>query len=518
MSTFENVCRVWGSWFPGSAYLCTEEEPAEPGLAAPTTAETLSTSTDDELAVVARPGDVELGELGEDDAMMMHGADEPGATQPSSGKNAPSDLSVSAIFVYGLAALLSFGGDEEAIRILMTNRYVAIVLLLMTVVFPMSDTYTDVALTIDWLQPDSPDRWYGRISASILCVASIVPACFMLAVETELGRNLRAARLYDPGNGRFHPMLGFVLSVTQTRLPVTAALQMYDIARNGVHDKYTTPPVNWDGGSSFSAGAFFERFGDGTSAVLMQKMFELLCESIAEIFLQTYKLAHDYFAKDLAPGKLLAGSIVVGLCTFAFGVAGTILNREQFTTKALAMLYFLASLVARFAVMIALFIEFGKWGVAFVVVGFGSRIAMTYKRIGRAGESEWVKVGFVFGVFDYALLLFLPIGSKVASGGAHEKLITLNGVAIEPLVEDKLVSPWALRNLALTLVENGIAWLCVLAIDSDLDVSSRAFALFGLLPMALMPALLGATRRAARLRPAEELEPADEEDGRLRVV
>ena len=248
------------------------------------------------------------------------------------------------------------------------------------------------------------------------------------------------------------------------------------------------------------------RFGDGTSAVLMQKMFELLCESIAEIFLQTYKLAHDYFAKDLAPGKLLAGSIVVGLCTFAFGVAGTILNREQFATKALATLYFLASLVARFAVMIALFIEFGKWGVAFVVVGFGSRIAMTYKRIGRAGESEWVKVGFVFGVFDYALLLFLPVGSKFSNGGAHEKLITLNGVAIDPLVEDKLVSPWALRNLALTLVENGIAWLCVLAIDSDLDVSSRAFALFGLLPMALMPALLGATRRAARLRPAEELE------------
>ena len=129
MSTFEGVCRVWASWFPGSAGLCTEEGPglcteegpAEPGLAAPTTAETLSTSTDDELAVVARPGDVELGELGEDGA-ETRGADEPGAMQPSSGNNAPSDLSVSAIFVYGLAVLLSFGGDEEALRVLTTNR------------------------------------------------------------------------------------------------------------------------------------------------------------------------------------------------------------------------------------------------------------------------------------------------------------------------------------------------------------------------------------------------------------
>ena len=100
MSTFEGVCRVWASWFPGSAGLCTEEGPAEPGLAAPTTAETLSTSTDDELAGVARPGDVELGELGED------GAETRGAVFAPARLAAAMSSAAGLRWIAGLAAAL----------------------------------------------------------------------------------------------------------------------------------------------------------------------------------------------------------------------------------------------------------------------------------------------------------------------------------------------------------------------------------------------------------------------------
>ena len=59
MASFETVCRVWGGWFPGSSYLCTEEEPAEPGLMArpPRTA-----GVDDRVVELKRPLGIVLNE------------------------------------------------------------------------------------------------------------------------------------------------------------------------------------------------------------------------------------------------------------------------------------------------------------------------------------------------------------------------------------------------------------------------------------------------------------------------
>ena len=115
-----------------------------------------------------------------------------------------------------------------------------------------------------------PDRWYGRISDvdHPLRARLAHPRVLHARRRDAVGARSSAARLYDPRSGRFHPMLGFVLSVTQTRLPVTAALQMYDKLARTVHARTRRP--RWRGtAAAVSPRAHSSaRFGDGTSAVL----------------------------------------------------------------------------------------------------------------------------------------------------------------------------------------------------------------------------------------------------------
>ena len=409
--------------------------------------------------------------------------------------SSPSEWSVTAIFVYGFRLLISLGNDEKALRVLTQNIWIAIALLIMSIAFPLADTYTDVHLTYDWLKSDD-DFWYGKISLAILCVHPFVTAFWMLAVESKFGSVFWHAKAFDFESGMFHPILGFVLTVTQLRLPFTALLQIFDVWHNGVHDKYMTTPVKAD--QKLDQNEFLRRFTRGYSGLLMLKMYELLGESMPEMLLQTFKLAIDFFDKDIMPDALLVGSILVGLCTFSFGVTGMLLNREQLATRLLATLYFLTSLVARVAVLIVLFIEFGKWTITFVVFAFVARVFMTYSRVNpRYGETG---VFLLFGIFDYVLLLFLPLGSKVAFGSAIQRIVTLNGVSVEPLVEDKLTSPWALRNFVLTLAENAVGWMCVFFVDFENIPHFGFFALFGILPMVSR----GASREPESRGPARE--------------
>ena len=96
---------------------------------------------------------------------------------------------------------------------------------------------------------------------------------------------------------------------------------------------------------------------------------------------------------------------------------------------------------------------------------------------------------------DYALLLFLPVGSKVASGGAHQKLARSRR-------RDRTARRGQARisvgfwQLGADARRERNPWLCVLAIDSD-PTCRRARSLFGLLPTALMPPARGDAPQAA---------------------
>ena len=269
--------------------------------------------------------------------------------------------------------------DEAAIARLMKHRVVAISFLATSIFLPVSDTISDVVLTYEWLQHDSGDEWFGKVSLAILCVSTFMPAVLLFFFESHGFGNFNG-KLYDWDTHIFNPVFGIVLSITQMRLPVMAALSAYDIAINGVSDLYIKGPAERD----FSGpDSLAQAIASGASGILFIKMFELLCETTAELTLQFYKNSYDYFVKDEAPPFLLKFSIGISLSTMAFGCAGTFLNLEHMPTKICATCYFLSCLVARFAVMPSLFIEFGKPAFGWVVGAFCLRIGMTCARVHR---------------------------------------------------------------------------------------------------------------------------------------
>ena len=409
------------------------------------------------------------------------------AEPPDGGVVEFSDTSALAIIALGCKVLFSLGADEDAMKKLSQNRIFAICQLMCSVALPIADSVSDVLLTVEWLTGDQ--RWYGRVSLSILIVSELLPAGVFFCAESEFFDRvpLFRAPVYDWESKRFNPFLGVVISMTGMRLPANAAIQIYEIATNGVGDEYIL--------SAGERGVGAETFLTGATGIMCLKCFELLCETTSELFLQTYKGGHDHFVKDEEPSRLLKMSISISLCTLASGVAGAQLNLEQFMTKALATVYLLACLVARFAVMVSMFVAFGKNALGFALGAYFLRVCMTVTRIGvGGGESGILNVA---GIFDHILIFFLPLGTR-----KNEVPLSIWGPTESPVVKDKLTSPWALGNLALTIVESAIGWTCILRADSLIPFFE--FVRFGLVPTGIMLAALPLTYASAYFCPAAE--------------
>ena len=196
-----------------------------------------------------------------------------------------------------------------------------------------------------------------------------------------------------------------------------------------------------------------------------------------------------------------------------------LLNKERFPTKLLATVYCLAGLIARLAVLTAVFVEFGFNGLYLAIPAYCLRIVMAYVREWKNVKNQygefWVKhsrgneytfIGFQFlFVFDHVLTFILPFGKKVEND-RWKHTIALHGAQENPIVYDKLLSPFALGNLALTLLENGVGWLCVCLIDSDANVTMWYFYTCGLGMMGLMLVALPLPYASAEMKEEEEEE------------
>lgn len=279
------------------------------------------------------------------------------------------------IFAALFRVIITLGTDQESLEVITRNRTIACAVICSSVLLPLADTFSDILLTVEWLGAGekSSDFFFGQMSLAILVVSALVTSIAMFGIECDgLAFDVNPGYWYNSESGFFHPVLGLLLSITDVRLPVVAALQIGDIIRHGVDDKYLVGPAEAPdrelGGKA--ATEMFRMFTPGASIVMALRLFELLGETILELLLQTYKASVEYFRQGVAPSLVLRVSIVVSFLTLAIGIVTTLLNLERFPTKLLATIYCLECLVARFAVLTALFVEFGYGGLYFTCVAY----------------------------------------------------------------------------------------------------------------------------------------------------
>ena len=244
-----------------------------------------------------------------------------------------------------------------------------------------------------------------------------------------------------------------------------------------------------------------------------------------------YKAAFEYFVFAIVPELLLQVSITISCLTLAFGIVATLLNDEKFLTKLLATVYCLVSLIARFAVFTAMFVEFGYTALSLIIPAYFLRIVMAIAREQESAFKEFFKRKYVSNllgystllIFDHALTFILPFGKR-----HHPEIVNwqenwnlaLQGAQNYPIVEEKLMSPFALGNLALTLLENSVGWLCVCLVDSGSKTTANVtmwyFYMCGLLMMGLMLVTLALTYACSREFPAK-INVSDMQDHQLKA-
>ena len=358
---------------------------------------------------------------------------------------------------------------------------------------------SDLALTWIWLSPGSDDLWWGRMSLAILIVSTLLPSVWLLLIDITVYDRSKGC-LYNAETATFYPAVGFALSITALRIPVVACIQIHDIVVNGVDDIYVDGPTGAQGRGEDLRSLFLR----GRSAILLLKMFELLCETVSELFLQSYKTLFDYFEKGESPDAILVVSMSISICTLTFGLTGVFLSLEDVATQTLAMLYLTLALVVRYQVVIIMFIKFQRQALAFVAIMFVARVIMTQARVldkqtakrglfkpwRLSADTRQVLMFMGLGIFDDILPFFLPLGSHDEAEGS-KGLIAIRGADQQPTVDGKLTSRWARRNLALTLAENAVGWCCVFFLESGPSVSLYFLGLTGFLPTALMFVVLG---------------------------
>lgn len=120
----------------------------------------------------------------------------------------------------------------------------------------------------------------------------------------------------DPGHAehrKFDPWVGFLLTITNLRLPVTALLDSFQILSKGISPDDTKSPKH----------QAIDKIFTGASNIVFLKVFEIMFETVPELLLETYIAAYQYFIQDKESGSVDAVLIVavcIGLLSLSTGI------------------------------------------------------------------------------------------------------------------------------------------------------------------------------------------------------
>eukprot|EP00929_Paragymnodinium_shiwhaense_P062447 TRINITY_DN31174_c0_g1_i8.p1 TRINITY_DN31174_c0_g1~~TRINITY_DN31174_c0_g1_i8.p1 ORF type:complete len:395 (-),score=11.29 TRINITY_DN31174_c0_g1_i8:55-1239(-) len=223
------------------------------------------------------------------------------------------------------------------------------------VVFPLMDTYSDIAVSASWMQ-DRHLRFYGCLNTGVLAFGLAVQM-YRNCCHLDILRGLQ--NLSDYHRGRFHPVTGCVLTLTTLRMPIVACLDSIKIV-SGDEDPVNEQIYRW-------------------SAII-----EMLFEAMPQLYLQAYVMALRVLVHRYQPSVLDVGSLAMSLTLLIHGLvierqkaddsALELFRNSSTTLLCLTMLYGGFTKVSRCAVHVAVFLHLG-WRAWFFV---GAMLLIVY--------------------------------------------------------------------------------------------------------------------------------------------
>ena len=351
------------------------------------------------------------------------------------------------------------------------KRYwiVAIVLVIATAV-KVLDTVSDVLVTVNWWRNDGQEnsrRDYARFSAGILAVSTGVSLGFSVFGASEL----------QISGSWFIVILFFLFHLNVEPWTVIVWLDVWTGRK---------PPE-----AVFKTVGLERSFGENRLIWKFLKGLEFILEAAPEITLQSYVAAFEFFDDDKSPSLLLQLSIAVSVLSIAAGVATTYLCYETFRVQIWGTFFFAGALVARIAICVFAFVEFGHFAMIFVGSIVALRLAifahMSGWRVFSEGNADPCSIrALLLPLFLLVTLpalvieLFVPLGFRSnindarttvfwGSFNPRNGLMNTQGIAYlgqtfdTQGVRSRLESPLAFIMIALHIVEN-LVMLVIIAV------------------------------------------------------
>ena len=139
-----------------------------------------------------------------------------------------------------------------------------VVLLWMSVLLPISDTLSDWLVTLSLLGSSDPTmNSFGVTSLVLIVLANSAQAAFFTWWESDPEHAEHA---------QFHPLVGFMLTMSNLRLPVTAFIDSCQILLYGISPDDTKAPKHQAMNKIFTGG----------SNIIFLKVFEIMFETVRQ--------------------------------------------------------------------------------------------------------------------------------------------------------------------------------------------------------------------------------------------
>lgn len=320
-----------------------------------------------------------------------------------------------------------------------------------TSLFPLADFVSDVFVAYEFYTAEDPAKQYwGNISIGLLSFSTFLNLAFFWLFWDVLGgsetwnnqknaskttRRTRGSVTWS-SHWCLNVLIGFVLTAANLRAQALACLMLWRIVWH--NDDVDDLKAKGDGFGDAGAGI-------NVKTLAFVKLFEYFFETIPELLLQGYAVLYLHYVDGTAilgsSNTVLILSVSVSFATLVSGLSMTFLWANDAAVMAIGWVYLLCMMYGRMALIVLLFLQFGKFAAIFVSTSLVIRIVYI---VGGAADAATT------ALFDAPTTLIIPVGK---ASDTDSRAVTHDAKKEDAGASAVLYGGDALKMLALHIAE-----------------------------------------------------------------